>query len=134
MRNKGPGPARGRVTAETNSTTAWCGTLRLSSCKPRSSHSAAMRCLRRSPGSNTYTRTFVSTSAATLVQVLPPPASPNLVGLKWALKWCFDSFEVLLSASLAFQHFAEQDQSLLHASKVLVRGPGVARNHPNHIA
>src|SRR5207245_3137773 len=97
-------------------------------------NSAAMRWLPRFPGSDTYTRTLVSTSAATRVQVLPPPASLNLVGLKWALKRCFDSFGILFTAPLAVQHFAEQSQPLLYASKVMLRGQGVARNHPNHIA
>src|SRR5437867_1629248 len=65
----------GRLTAATNSTTAWWGTRTVSSRMPRLSSSVALRCLAGKRPSNRYTRMFVSTSAATVVEILARPAA-----------------------------------------------------------
>src|SRR5689334_25190148 len=44
---------------------------------PARSSDSAMACLRRSRGSTRYTRTFVSTSAATRVDLLASPSAPR---------------------------------------------------------
>src|SRR5260370_2791032 len=67
--------SRVRVVAATNSTTAWCGIRTVSSTSPRRSTSVATVCFSGKRGSNRYSRMLVSTSAATGIEILAPPAA-----------------------------------------------------------
>src|SRR5690349_20020541 len=114
-------PRIGRVTAAINSTMAWCGTRTDSSMMPRLRISVATFCFPAKRVSNRYTRMFVSTRAATSVEVLSrlaPVVGPPFHRLKRALA---ETLGCLVEQM-------EPELSIL-GSRLAARG-----NDPNHVA